>query len=331
MALWDSVVSGLGSLFGGAKDAISQGASYLGQGAQGLGSLANQGIQGLGSLGSKAMGGIGSLFGGFGGGSGGPQAPNPVGQNNGNNINQWLGSSHSPGSLGAQVPNMASSIGQTTSNAPGGGSGMLSQLFKSPMVRGLAGIGASQFIGNPKVPALPSSYNQLMSQINAGGSPTSQYANQYLQQVMSGQNMGAYDAATQSVDQEYEQQLRQLDAMYKSLRPGTDLASDASYRRDRQALDDQYMQRKAMVKAQVQQGAVGQALGAGQSQIQNQMAMLQPQFDQQAQQWAADYQKQATLRNQLMGIGASYAYPQNSGYGALSQLFGRAGNTNPIY
>jgi small-conductance mechanosensitive channel len=148
---------------------------------------------------------------------------------------------------------------------------------------------------------------------------------------MSGENQGAYDAATQEVDQAYEEQIRQLDSMYKSLRPGTDLASDSAYRRDRQALDDQYAQRKALVSAQVQQGAVGSAMQSGQNQMQNMALALQPQFDQQSQQWVADYAKRAQLRNQLMGIGASYAYPQN-GNGALSQLFGnRYGNTNPTY
>ena len=310
---WGKAISGIGSLFT--------------KGAQGIGSFAT-GLDGGGFNPQSALGGINipnmigkganvlnsginSFF-----NQGGN--PNPGGGPKASSMSQFIGPSNNPATFGAS--GYAYGNGQTYSNDQQSGN-VLSKLFKSNMGKGLAGIAASQLISDPKVPNLPDGYDQMYQQAMAGGTPASQSAQRYLQQVMSGENQGAYDAATQSVDQEYEQQLRSLDSMYKSLRPGTDLASDASYRRDRQQLDDQYMQRKAMVSAQVQQGAVGSAMQSGQNQMQNMALALQPQFDQQNQQWMADYTKRATLRNQLAGIAGGYA--QNPQQSSFSQLFAK--------
>lgn len=336
--------SGLSNLFSGAKSGLSSGANILGSGIQSLGNFAQSGIgnlfnwgqQGLGGLanfGKQGLGGLSNLF-GFGGNASKSQSPigqyNPqsgYGAYNISNPMQALPQNFSSNPSGTLNPsqlnyqnllnfgNKSNSSGSTTNIGSGSGNGGIGALFK-----GLAGIGASQLVGNPKVPQLPTGYNQLMSQIQSGGNPMTQAAGNYYQNILSGTDQDSYNAATYSIDQNYQEQLRQLNAMYKSLRPGTDPTSDSTYQRDLQNLNNNYQQQRAMAMAQVQQGAASGAMNAGNNQIQNQMAMLQPQLDNQNLQFQADYAKRNELRNMLMSLGGNYA-----NYGALSSLFPNLG------
>lgn len=240
MGIWDSIVGGIGKLFGGGGSSGFSGVTSAGKG------VANSS--------------------GFGGGGGG-------------------GIGNTLGSLGK----MFTGSGDTS---------------VGKMIPGLATMFGSQLIGNPKTPSLGADYNQYMNMMKGGGTPGMQSANQYYQGVLSGNNQGAYDAATWSLDKSYEEEVRKLNSMYKTLRPGTDPSTDSTYQRDLNLLNQNYAQNRANVTAGVQQGA---AQGAGQLGVQQMSGMqsgLQAQLDQIATQWGMSYAQKDALRKLLMGVGS---------------------------
>lgn len=180
------------------------------------------------------------------------------------------------------------------------------------MAPGIFSMFGANMIPNPKIPQLPSSFQQFQNQANAGGTPGMQAANQYYQGVLSGSNQAPYNAAVQSIDLNYQERLRQLNGMYKSLRPGADPTTDSTWARDLDNLNKEYQQQRAMALAQVQQGAAQGAAGLGAEQANQQQAAIETQVNQLATQWQMDYQQKAALRQMLM---------QLSGYGALGSMF----------
>ena len=192
---------------------------------------------------------------------------------------------------------------------------------------GLAGMLGSQLIPNPKQPALGADYNQYMGMMKQGGTPGMQSANQYYQGVLSGTNQDAYEAAAYSLDNNYEDEVRKLTSMYKSLRPGTDPATDSTYQRDLASLNDQYARARAQTMAQVQQGAASGMAGLGQSQMQGFAQGLQPQIDQGNNAYTADLQKKQMLTSGFTGIGQNLLTnaldPNQAMYKTLlSRMFG---------
>lgn len=274
---WGGLLGGIGNLFK--------------SGASGLGNLANQGASALGQGAGAISGGIGNLFNSFGsgyggGGGGGQQGPSAGGQQN---------------------PQM----GQKS-----GGTGLFGGMFggggSKSVLPGLAGLFGSQLIGNPKAPQLPDSFAKYQQQAQSGGNPLGQQSNQYLQSIVSGQNTSANDAATHSLDLNYQEQLRQLNGMYKSLRPGTDPTSDTTYQRDLSNLNDQYTRQKAQVLSQQQQGAAQAGIASSGQSMNEQATAIDTQVSQLAQQWQMDAQQRQALREMLM---------QLSGQSALGGLF----------
>lgn len=297
---------GMSSLFGATKD--------MGQAFRGaMGTMGN-----IGNTIGSAVGNIGNTLGkGFGQGY---QTPTKT---------------YFPNYRNAQVPysqysSFVGGGGQTTGSATpqvnfntmpqglGGGSidapqginwkDSLGKLFKGNMGKTLGGlgvIGASQLIGNPKPPALPSQYNDYMNMMMNGGTPGMQQANQYYSNVLSGNNKDAFEAATYSLDQNYAEQLRQLNSMYKTLRPGTDPTTDSTYQRDLALLNDQYSRARAQVMAGVQQGAASGMVGLGSQLTQGMANAIQPQIDLIATQWGMNADQRAALRNTLMNWGGS--------------------------
>jgi hypothetical protein len=212
------------------------------------------------------------------------------------------------------------SFGKGVSNSAKDG---LGSMFKSafPGVMTMAG---SQMVGNPKPPRMPDSFNQYMNMMNQGGTPGMQQAQNYYSGVLSGQNKDAYDAAFNSLDLNYQEQLRQLNSMYRSLRPGTDPMSDSTYQRDLAQLNDQYARQRAQIGAQVQAQAAQGAAGLGQQQIAGLQQGIQAQLNTIADQWGMNYAQKEALRNQILGLGAgmvnkSLGIRQNPFY----DLFGR--------
>lgn len=223
--------------------------------------------------------------------------------------NLFKGGAKTVGNIGNAIGSGLQNFGQkgfggapaaAASGASGGSSGM----FSNPgMGLGLATLFGSQLIGNPKPPALPDSFNQFQQQANAGGPPIQQQSNQYMQGILNNTNTSANDAATHSLDLNYQEQLRQLNGMYKSLRPGSDPTSDTTYQRDLNNLNDMYARQRAQVLSQQQQGAAQYGLQAGQAQAGQQADAVNTQVSQLGQQWNMDAQKKAALRNMLMEMG----------------------------
>lgn len=261
------------------------------------GGQANQALGGfnLPNMGNQLMGGFGKLFGNnpSGGNPGGNyQSQNQIPQ--GSNYNPFTGKQIMGGGLNSQQP------------------GFNMKQFGT----GLAGLFGANMIPNPGMPKMPDSFNQFQKQAQAGGPPIMQQGNQYLSTLLSGQNTAANDAATHSLDLNYQEQLRQLNGMYKSLRPGTDPTSDTTYQRDLSNLNDQYTRQRAQTLAQQQIGAAGQAGQMGQEQASQQQSAIEAQLNQIAEQWNMSYEQRSQLRNMLM----QQAGLQMSGP-LLSQLF----------
>lgn len=264
-------------------------------------------LDSLAGFGKSAIGALGGLFGGGGSGGGMP----------GGNFQSLAGgrpglSQLNPTQLGQQ--NMANNFGGKSS---GGGFGNL--FGQHPIASGLGAIFGSQAIGNPKVPQLPDSFKQYQQQANAGGPPIQQQANQYMSGILNGTNTAAQDAATHSMDLNYQEQVRQLNGMYKSLRPGTDPTSDTTYQRDLNNLNDMYTRQRAQVLSQQQQGAAQYGLQSGAEQSNQQLAGIETQVSQLAAQYNLDAEQRNNLRNMLMQMGGNLSL-----LGGISQLFPNA-------
>lgn len=283
MGLLDGLIGGIGNLF-------SSGAGALGKGVGAIG------------------GGLSSLFHSF--GNGASSAFNGIGNS---------AAGQGANSLGGQVASQAAN--SATSSAGNAGASGLSNLFgkSSAIPLGLATMFGSQAIGNPKLPELPDSFKLFQQQANAGGPPIQQQSNQYMQGILNGTNTGAQDAATHSMDLNYQEQLRQLNGMYKSLRPGTDPTSDTTYQRDLSNLNDQYTRQRAQVLSQQQQGAAQYGLQSGAEQSNQQLAGIETQVSQLAAQYNLDAQQKTNLRNMLMQMGGNLSM-----LGGISQLFPNA-------
>ena len=255
---------------------------------RGVGNVIGQTAKGVGNVVGAAGGGLNKLFSGF--GQGASQGFNKI----------------APNPSGAGAPMIQ----------PKGGM-RYQDLVKDPSVMGgLGTMFGSQLIKNPKAPKLPASFDEFQAQANAGGTPGMQAANKYYQGVLSGENGDAYEAATHSLDQNYQEQLRGLNSMYKSLRPGTDPTTDTTYQRDLNNLNDLYARQKAQVRAQVQQGAAAGSAQVGAEQASQQMAGVETQVNQIAQQWGMDYAQKQALRDMLMQMGGNV-----STLGVMSKLF----------
>lgn len=257
----------------------------------------------------KLVGGIGNLFGGGGQNTGGFSGITSSGPG----IN--VGGTNALG----RAMNYGGGMGQ-------GLMGGLNKLFTGGgeagnFARGAGMMGLSQLIKNPQIPSMPSEYNDYMSMMKGGGTPGMQAANQYYMNVLQGTNKDAYEAASYSLDNNYQEQLRQLNSMYKSLRPGTDPTSDSTYQRDLAQLNDQYARAKAQTMAQVQQGAAQGAAGVGAQQMQGLASGIQAQIDNISAMWGMNASQKEALRNELMGLGR-YQITGNRGF-SLDDLFRR--------
>ena len=238
----------------------------------------------------KAIGGIGKLFGGSSGASG-ASLSSMTGSGAGG-ISQ-AAQGFSGLSPGGGWGNALKSAGGGISNLFGGGSGMA----------GLGMMGLGSMIPNAKTPEMPAEFKNYMGMLNQGGTPGMQSANQYYQGVLSGQNQGAYDAATSSIDDTYDEEVRKLTSMYKSLRPGTDPTTDSTYQRDLSQLQGNYAKQRALAAAGVQQGAAAGAAGLGGQLANMQGGAIQQYVDQIATQWGMNQSQRQALRDSIMGLG----------------------------
>ena len=206
--------------------------------------------------------------------------------------------------------------GMNVGGGRGGLMGGISKLFKGGNAKstlgGLGLMGLGSIIPNPKIPAMPGAFDEYMRTAGQGGPPLNQSANQYMQSVLSGTNTAANDAATRSLDWSYDQKKRELIAMYKSLRPGTDPTTDSTFQRDLNLLDQQTAQNRADVLSRQQQGAAQYGMQQGNQQMGWQSQGVDALVNQISTQWNMNYNQRQALREQLMGLGTNMMDPSNA-------------------
>ena len=151
-----------------------------------------------------------------------------------------------------------------------------------------------------------------------------QSANNWYQGVLSGTNQGPANAAVQSIDLNYQEQLRNLQAQYRSLRPGTDFTSDSTYQRDVANLNTMYQQQRSNALAGVQGMAAQGAAGVGGQQMAGMQSGIEAQLDQIATQWGMSQSQRSALRDALTGMGGQMAMGpmQNQNLMAMMKMFG---------
>lgn len=221
-------------------------------------------------------------------------------------------------------PILPSKAGTSQESSSGG---LFGGLNKASLIGPLLGLG-SQLIRSPKVPELPQSVINFQNTASQGN-PLQNQAQAAIQRQLAQtqQNLGQpeIDALTRQYDLAYDQEKRQIDALYKSLRPGTDPLTDSSYQRDLSRLNDKYAQLKAESVATAQRGitndynaqqaqAIAQAAGLSQQQLQQLATLGQYDLDRQLSQLNIDYQDKSTLRNYLLQLGGNIfasQYQQN--------------------
>ena len=208
MGFLSSIFNGLGSLISGAGSSIG---SFLGGGG-----------------GSNLLGGISNLFGG------GNQQP-AVRQASGNTVP--FAQQKNPGQFrnspyvsGGQLPGFAST--SKNGNKP---KGLLDNIFPGGSTQGMAGL-AIPALGNlfaPKSPNIPDLNSlgsvQALSSFRPGNSISPEYKT-----MLDNNNNRLRD-----------QRVRDLQATYRSARPGTDYLTDTNYQRDLSEIERQVQSQSA--------------------------------------------------------------------------------------
>lgn len=306
--------------------------------------LSAAGLAGGGATLGKALGGssggfnplksIGSMFGGGGSGANITSAMFPGGGNP-----QFL----SPSQLQFQnsmLPGGGMGFGGS------GGSGGTSQessmssklggLIKNPLLQGIGTMIGSQFIRSPKVPELPQSVVDFQNTLKQGN-PLQNQASQALMQQLSQtqQNLGQpeIDAINRQYDLAQEQELKSVDAMYKSLRPGTDPMTDTAYQKDLARVRDRYATLRADSVANAQRQIsndfatqraqqITQAAGLSNQQLQQLATLSQYDLDRQLSQLNIDYADKQVLRDYILQLGGNIVASNYQQRNPFADLFG---------
>jgi len=246
------------------------------------------------------------------GGAGGMSMPNGTAQDF---LNPQQLKYQNAQSGGQQTNWLSKMLGQTGGDKANPMTSLFSKFLPSAGAMGL-----SSMIPNASQPKLPAAFQQYMQQMQNGGTPGMQSANNWYQGILNGTNQGPANAAVQSIDLNYQEQLRNLNAQYKSLRPGTDPSSDSTYQRDLANLNTQYQQQRSNALAGVQTGAAQGAAGVGTEQMGGLEAGVGQQMTQANQAWQNQQSQTATLRNALMGLFGGMAGNQGQ-MGLMNMLF----------
>lgn len=187
----------------------------------------------------------------------------------------------------------------------------------SSMIGPMMGMFGSSLIPNPTAPKLPDSFNKFAEMAQSGGPQISQTGSSAVSGVLntpyeqvSGDEQ---DAALHGLNLQKEQETRQLQALYKNARPGTDYLTDSAYQRDSGQLNDRYARAQAETLSQLQrssrtnynnqqfQGAQV-AGGLGQNQMNNMMNQFQTEYFPALQNYSSSLQKRQDLRSNLMNM-----------------------------
>lgn len=228
----------------------------------------------------------------------------------------------------------------TTGNqgGSGGGGGLLGgvlDMFKKPSTLLGAGLlGAGLLKGNPKMPPLPASVDQFRQQTQAGGSPLGQQA----QGVVSQNLMKQFNpltseelmASTNELDRNQQQDVRRLEGLYASTRPGTDYTTDSNYQRDLADIQRRYSESKANVVGDRTRSAEGafnqnqtnniqQALGASNEQMSQLAQIAQLEVEQIMTKLQMDYASALNFKQTFQNLGGTLLL---QGLTGSSPLFG---------
>ena len=213
-----------------------------------------------------------------------------------------------------------SSIGGFGSSGNGISSSILN-MFKNPAtLLGAGSLAAGLLKGNPKVPALPESVNQLKSQVQAGGTPLGQQAQGVLSQNLSKQfsplNDQEIQAATAELERNRLQDIRRLEGVYASSRPGTDYTTDSNYKADLADVERRYAEAKSNSVAtrtrtaeeyfnQNQARSIQASLGASDSQMAQLAQLAQLDVEQIMAQLQMDYASAQNFKQVFQNLGGT--------------------------
>lgn len=204
--------------------------------------------------------------------------------------------------------------------------GGIMDMFKKPQnLLGAGSLAIGLLKGFPKTPPLPSSVNNLRTQVQSGGSPLGQLAQGKLTDQLN-QNyeplaQPEIDAALRELERNQVIEEDKVRDLYRNLRPGTDPSTDSSFQRDLATVSDQFSRAKADTLAtrtrdtkaifdQQRTQQIQQAIGASDQQM-NQLAQLaQLDINQIMTQLQMDYQQALLFKQTFLNLGASLLSPQ---------------------
>ena len=251
-------------------------------------------------------------------------------------VPQSFGSSYfNPMSTGSGFSNPASQLVNTQQSSQSK-TGFGGSLTKNPLLLGLGTMLGSQFIGSPKVPNLPQSVIDFQNTARQGNPLQNQTASALSQQLgQTQQNLGQpeIDALNRQYDLAQEQELKSVDSMYKSLRPGTDPLTDTAYQKDLGRVRDRYATLRADSVAQAQRqisndfasqraNTIAQAAGLSQQQMSQLASLSQYDLDRQLAQLQIDYADKQFLRDYLLQFGGNIVAGQFPQQNPFEGLFG---------
>lgn len=134
----------------------------------------------------------------------------------------------------------------------GGGLGGIMNLFKQPQTQlGTGLLGAGLAWQPPKFPNISqlSSVNNLRGLANSGGTPLNQQASGVVSGNLNKQfnplTSAELTAATSELDRNKLEDIKRLEDLYSSVRPGTDYTTDSTYKQDLANIERQYSESKA--------------------------------------------------------------------------------------
>ena len=309
----------------------------------GIGGAAGGALSGeKGALKQAAIGGLA----GYGGaklfGAGGSGGKNPLGGIGDflSNMNPFKsGTAYAAPASGATsfakqaIPN--SGFSGITSAGPGvavnaikqqaskGGFGFGS-LMKNPLMLGAGIMGASQFIKSPEVPELPQSVIDFQNAARQGNPLQNRASAALMEQLNTPfeQLSGEEEAAiNRQYDMAEQDELKSIDSMYKSLRPGTDPLTDSAYQKDLGRVRDRYATLRADSISQARRQVrndftnqraqqIAQAAGLSGQQPQQHAHLSQFDLDRQLTQLQISDRDRQTLRDYLLQFGGNLASNQ---------------------
>lgn len=285
-----------GGALSGQKGALKQ---------AGIGALAGYG-------GSKLLGGL------FGGGG------STTANGSSANVTGMLQSAFNPMASGGNIPLGGSGAGLMPQIESAKSSFGFSGLKKNPLLLGAGIMGASQLIKSPQVPELPQSVMDFQNMARQGNPLQNQVSaalSQQLGQTQQDASQDEIDALTRQYQNSQDDEVRNLQSLYRSARPGTDYINDSTYQRDLSKINDRYATMRADSVAQLQRQIsndfsgqraqqISQAAGLSSQQLQQMAQLSQFDLDRQLQQLQITDRDRQTLRDYLLQIGGTLATSQ---------------------